>query len=407
MITNKSALPGDLNSLKITINDVDITSFVDATYLFQDILAPTWTVQLYIMDNNNIMTQCPIKKGSKIKIEVETKFNSKTDAKKEYNFIVFNITDRKFINTKQYSYTVNGLTEDAIKDKGKRISKAYKNKSPSDIVEDIIKEELGSKIEEKDSCDNTISHIVNNITPFTSAYQMAKFGVVEKAADLLFYQSDEKKYKLKSIEKLYKEEGSLKFKLKPSHIRDEKGNINEDMTLSITKHDIQHYDMMSNINSGMQASKVVSFDFISKQWSEEKFKLGDDVKEDKGSNQYEGDEDLFENENMHVSFMPKHPGMHDDETMFDSQKDWMGSRKSSLMKLENDKLIIQCPYGAKAWEYLGKTCEVELPMNQDNDDLYTEFSGKFLIIAICHILTKTASSVNYELVKKRMEKKKT
>ena len=73
------------------------------------------------------------------------------------------------------------------------------------------------------------------------------------------------------------------------------------------------------------------------------------------------------------------------------------------MKLENDKILIQCTYGAKCWEYLGKNCEIEIPINQDKDEQYDELSGKFLIVAVCHVLSHKASFTNYELIKKRLK----
>ena len=404
MIKNNS-LPGDLKNYKVTIDGKDITSFVTYTYIFQELLAPSWTTQLFIEDTNNLLTEVPIKQGSKIEIEVETEFKVDSDDKKTYKFIVSKISDRKFVNAKHYTYTLHGITEEALKERGTRISHAYQNKAPTDIIKSIVEDYLKAKMDKVDKCDNTITHVINNVTPFTAAAQMSKIGVVEKSADLLFYQSDEGKYSIRSLEKLYSDENAdITFKLKPSHIRDDKGNIGEDMTLAINKHDWKHYDVMENANAGMMANKTVSYDYMTKEWSEKVFKYGDDNSKDANNKQWD-DTENFENEDINITFRAKHTGIHEDDTLFDSQSDWAGSRKSSLMKLEQDKLLIQCSYGAKCWSYLGKSCEIEIPVNQDKDEPYDNLSGKFLIIAVCHVLSSKASFSNYELIKKRLTKK--
>lgn len=407
MINEKSGLPGDLSNLEIMVNNKDITTFVTDTYIFMDIFNPTWNCQLFINDSNNLLNECPIKQGSKIEITVETKLNSSTDAKKTFKFIVSKISDRKQINAKHYSYIVHGLTEEYLKNQGVRISHCYKNESPTNIIKKVIEDYLKAKIDKVDDSDNTFTHIFTNSSPFDAAFKMCKIGVVEKAADLMLFQTDDGKFSCRSIEKLYKDESAgIKFKLSPTNIRNKNGNIEEDLTLCINKHEWQHYDVINNATGGMMANKIVSFDFVSLDWKEQVFKYGDDVKEDGKKKQWE-DEELFENENMNITFLPVHPGMHENETQYDSIKDWAGSRQSSLMKLENDKLLIQCPFGGKSWTYLGKNCEVNVPVNQSENDSNAEdeFSGKFLITAMCLILTPKGAFANYELIKKRLENK--
>ena len=44
---------------------------------------------------------------------------------------------------------------------------------------------------------------------------------------------------------------------------------------------------MANTSGGMTANKTVSFDFVSKTWSEKVFKYGDDVEADAKNKQWE------------------------------------------------------------------------------------------------------------------------
>lgn len=409
MISNRSNLPGDLKSLEVSINDKNITTFVTQSYIFLSVLEPTWNCQLFVNDTNNLIANCPIKQGSKIKIEVETDIGSKSDGKRSFNFIVTNIMNRNMVNSKHYTYEVQGVSEEFLKNQGSRVSQVYKNQSPTNIIKKIITDILKAEVDKVDNCDNTITHTFTNTSPFDCAYQMCKVGVVSKAADLLLFQTDDKKFSLRSIEKLYNDENSkLEFIMKPSHYRDESGNIEGDSGLVIIKHNWEHYDVMANTSGGMTANKTVSFDFVSKTWTEKVFKYGNDVEEDAKNKQWE-DEELFESENMNISFHPINKLMTKDDTIYDSIADWSGSRRSSLMKLENDKLLIQVAFTAKASEALAKNCEITIPAvfkdggGNDTD----EFSGKFLITSICIILSPKGAFANYELIKKRIEKKNT
>lgn len=404
-ISERSNMPGDLKSLEVLINGKNITTFIKMVYIFINILDTTWTCELDIDDTNNLIDNCQIKQGSTVEINVETDIKSDTDGKKTYKFIVNRIKDRKLVNTKQYTYKIECVMKEYILNQGKKVSHCYKNESPTNIIKKIIDEYLESKVEEVDDCDNTITHIFANSSPFDCVFMMTKVGVINKIADLIFYQKDLDKDKAifvcKSIEKLYSDNNSdLKFTLQPSHYR-EKGNLINDQGLIIKNHEWQHYDAMSNISGGMTANKVVSFDFVSLEWKTETFKYGDDNDKDAEKKQWEDDK-LFEQEEMNVSFHPLNNLMSKNETQYDYLKDWVGSRKSSLMKLENDKLIIQVPYTAKVTDFLSKNCEAEIPAKHDEGEEHDDYSGKFLIIGMCIMLSATGAFVNLELLKKRI-----
>jgi hypothetical protein len=398
-------MPGDLAKFEVKIEDTDITDSVVSAVVFQDIFSPTWTAAIDVNDTNNMMMNVPIKPGSSVSISVKTDMKSETDGEKTFKFIVFNIGNKQIHNAMQQSYSINCVAEDFMKNQGIRVQQSFKNKSPDKICSSIISEYIGGSVE-TDPAENSLSTIISNISPFTAAHQMCKVAVSGGAADMVFFMRDEGKYAMKSIEKMYSEGPMFRFIMRPSHVRDDAGNLEEDYNLCITNYHFEHYDAMSNISSGMYANKLVQFDFIGKTWSEHKFVFGDDVSEDADKKPW--DNSSFEQENSNISFLPKHPGLAGgNQTVFDTAKDWSGSRKSSLMKLEQDKLIIQLPGGVKGWEAIGRTVDVDLPSQQDHQDeeLDKQFKGKYLVVAISHYFGKHSYFINYELVKKRHEVK--
>jgi hypothetical protein len=405
MLSEKNSLPGDLSKFEIKIDNTDITDSVVSATVFQDIFSPTWTAEIDLNDTNNMLMNVPIRPGSRVTITAKTDLKSETDGEKTFNFIVFGINNRQFQNAMQQTYTISCVSRDFIRNQGIRVQQSFKNTSPDQICSSIINEYLGGSVE-ADAAENQVDIIISDISPFTAAHQLCKVAVHNKAADMMFFMRDERKYAMKSIEEMYNESPVFKFIMRPAHKRDEAGNLEEDYNLCVTDYHFEHYDAMSNISSGLYASKLVQFNFIDKTWTEEAFKYGDDVSEDAAKKPWE--DEVFEQENANITFMPLHPGLSEGgKTIFETAKDWSGSRKSSLMKLEQDKLIVQLPGGVKGWEALGHTVDIDLPSHQDyqNEELDRQFKGRYLVVAISHYFGKHAYFINYELIKKRHEVK--
>jgi hypothetical protein len=406
MISEKNAMPGDLAKFEVKVDDTDITESVMSVTVFQDIFSPTWTASIDLNDTNNVMMNVPIRPGSKVTVSVKTDLKSETDGEKTFKFVVFGIGDKQFENSLQQFYTISCVSQDFIRNQGIRVLQSYRNLQPDQICGSIIEEYLNGTID-TDSASNQVSVIISNLSPFTAAHLLCKIAIFNGAADMMFFMRDDKKYAMKSIESMYNESPVFRFKMRPSNIRDNSGSLEEDYNLCITNYHFEHYDVMSNISSGLYANKLVQFNFIDKTWNEKKFKFGDDVAADAQKKPWKDDE-LFEQENANISFLPKHPGLSGNgETMLDSAADWSGSRRSSLMKLEQDKLIVQLPGGVKGWEALGHTIEIDLPSQQDfKNEIYDkQFKGRYLVVAISHYFGKHSYFINYELIKKRHEVK--
>ncbi|MFA6198976.1 MAG: hypothetical protein WC679_01055 [Bacteroidales bacterium] len=390
----------DLSEYSIKIDDTEISNFCMSVVVFQDIFSPSWVCEVYVADTSNLLMLLPIKEKSKIEIQLGTSHNSITDDKKTFTFYVYGIADKVFKSVNDQNYTIIGVSEQFFKNQTIRIQKAFKNISPLDIAQKILKDKLNVTVE-TDNCDNNITTTISNLTPFHAVYKMCKFALIDKAADALFYQIDDGKYVIKSIEKMYSDNDSnWTFKIRPNNLKDDLGNQLEDRNLCINDYNVDHYNLGSNMASGMYGSKTVSFDFKSKAFTTKEFNFGDDISEDKKNVSL--DEDITST-NANIRFIPKHTGLQGDKSTTDFAEKWGPSRKSSLMKLEQNKLIIQCPGGVGAWEILGKTVDIELPSNQIliQQDLDPNMAGKYLVMAIAHFASASSYFVNYELAKKR------
>ncbi len=406
MKVEKSGNFNDIKSLKAYIDGNEITSHINQINIYQDIFLPCWTSIVTIEDSSNILMRLPIKPGSTFKVDIETQTESIFDGNKSYEFIIYKLGDKIMKGQMHYQYLLFCASKGFLTNQTNRISKTYSNQKPETTVSNICSEFLNGQLEKQDESDITYHVIVPNWTPFVAAWWCAKLALKENRSDYIFFMKDFDKYWFRSIEEIYKNEKSgITFKQKPTSFRNDAGDFEDDYGLMINKYFTFDYDGMGNLGTGYYKTKLLSYDVINKKWESKTFSFGDDIEEDKEKKPWE----IFDQaENANISFLPKHPGLHSNQTIDDQVTKWHVSRKSNLMKLEQNKLQIQIPGGAKIWDMLGQNCEVELPSHQDTDEgeIYDKyFKGTYIVSHICQIYTQTTITVNLELIKKRLNEK--
>jgi len=407
MIFENPTKYGDLKEFTITIDGHDVTQAVVEARLFQNVFTPTWTAQFQISDTTNMLMRMPIKPGSKISLTVETYVESDADDKKTYNMIVYRIGEKQLIGNMHQRYVLFCAPKAFYTNQKKRIKKAYNDKATGS-VSSIVSEFLGGECETKDS-EATVATIISNWSPFNAIAWFTKHATDKNAADYVFFQTDEDKYAMKPMEQLYnsqQESTGVTFIQRVGESKDKIGNYLTDLSHAFSAFAVEHFDGVSNLSSGYYKNKKVSYDLINKQWEEKVFTFGDDCQDDATYKNW--DTDLFDDaEEANITFMPKHPGMSDQgDTYLDPQDTWNGSRKSAIQKFEQEKLTIQLPGSVGFYKYIGKNCKVELPSHQDMDtaqvlDKYRQ--GKYLILAIGHIIGRTGYVCNIEMAKKRLD----
>ena len=212
---------------------------------------------------------------------------------------------------------------------------------------------------------------------------------------------------MKPFEHLYSsrsESSGIKFLQKPANFR-ENGDYVDDYSVAVIKFEVEHSDGVMNMASGFYKNKKLSYDIINKKWEEKEFTYGDDCPEDATNKPWK--ESIFEESaDVNISFVPKHPGMHSSPTYLDQQDVWEPSRKSAIQKMNQERLFIQIPGSVGTWKMVGKNCEFDLPSHQDIDEeekLDKYRKGRYLVVAVAHLITKQSYITNLELVKKRLE----
>lgn len=99
MLVQKSGRYVDIRSLKVTINNYNVTNAALNIEIFQDIFTPCWSSIITMEDSSNMLSNIPIIVGAKVSIQVDTKTDSMLDGNKNYSFVVYKIGDKKMKRT--------------------------------------------------------------------------------------------------------------------------------------------------------------------------------------------------------------------------------------------------------------------------------------------------------------------
>lgn len=397
---------GDLKKFRVLINDKDVSAAVVSAHIFQEIFSPTTTCIINMLDTTNLLMTLPIRSGTKIKVEIETDHNCIGDGEQDWEFVIYKIADKVAGSQGTLEYSIFAADEAFLINQTKRIHKSYSGKKTTDVAKNVVQEAFGKSLE-VDESDNTMQMIVPGWTPFYTMSWLLQTSTKDNAADYAFYQTHDGKFAFKSFEQLYSnpdEYSGVTFQVRPANLRDNKGDSLYDYSTAIGVYWFDHFDGLSNLASGYYTSKTASYDFLSKKWETKTFRFGDDNAEDKKYLKVDS-EYMMDTEDANISFIPKHTGMFQNSSYSDTADSWIASRKSSLMKFEQEKLIIQFPGTAGAAKWFAKSCDVDLPAQDSlsDEEFDTHRRGRYVITHMAHMINKDTYKINAELVKKRLE----
>ena len=406
-MATSQARPNEIKNFTITADGKDISPMVLQTDIFQDVFMPTWSCQIGFADTQNLLMNLPIKPGTEISIHMETQYP--VTESKTFKFVVYKISDRILLKQEQQGYVLHCVTKEFFNNQKQRVIKSYKTMSADAIVAAICAEYGVGSIEDSDSDSNAYSVIVPNMSPFGAISWVSRYALGSAGgADFIFYQSDTGKFKYKSLDSMLSDRSGIKFKQINPNITDGDANTPVENFLNIEHYEfLSQHDSMSNFAAGYYGSKIISHNIYDKKIDSFDFNFGDDIAADKTLKSFSGA--YFENANdSHVVYQPiSTNGMGLNITLpADNYEAWLGSRKTNIMKFEENRLLMAVPGAVSHYKILGKQVDVELPSHQDHDEgVYLDkyLKGSYVVLALRHSITTTAYKVSVECGKKRLD----
>lgn len=398
---------GDIKYHEVLIDGQNITQFVAVTQIFQDIFTPFWSAQIMFADTQNMVMNLPIKPGAKVDITVESDFPKSQAGRKKFTFFLYKISDREAQKQDTQMYVLHCVSEQFWNNQKTRVSKAFSNQKPDAIVNELVGN-MGGSIEEADKDPTQYDVLIPNWSPVNAIEWVTKFAKSPTGgADFLFYQSDTGKFKFRSLEKMMKDRSGVEFLQTNPNTRENSNKEDEETYFNIERYEFIHqHDAVRNFQTGYYGNRLITHDIISKSITQTDFTYGDDIPDDAEKKPF--DSPLFEGaHDTSITYYPVHPTIRDGLTPEETSSNWVGSRKTNVMKLEENRLIAQVNGFGKMWELLGKSVNIKLPSHQDLDEGQLDdkyFKGDYVVTAIKHAISHGKYRVVLELAKKRLDK---
>jgi len=404
---------GDVNIGKIKIvtrNGLaqDVTAQVINIQIFEDLFSPFITGSLILKESLDLINLFPFQGEEEVEIEINTPSLQNGNIKSK--FYIYKMTDRELLGDRSMVYQLHFISNEAIVDLNKKISKVYGDK-PESIIKSLLEDQVNGLQSEKTLTADSTAKIAKFISNFWSPVEAINY-VTQLAEsktgspNFVFYENRDGFY-FKSLESLYEALPYQEFVL-DKYMRDSKQNggdaknVQEDYKRINSISIPTGFDYMDRIRSGMFSSKLISYDLTKKAYNVKNYNMFDDFSKQKHLNEFNvaSSKAIFRS-NSRIMNYPRananFSGFGDATNYRNTQQ-----RLSLLKAAESNKIQIIVP--GRCDYTVGQKVKVTLnkmePISANDSDITDKmFSGYYLISAINHDINREKHECNMELIK--------
>lgn len=402
--------------------------------LFEDIFANSISGHLLISDALGLVPEFRLN-GTEFINVVFRKNSQDTQGNIARTFRIYSISDRYVNPGNNYeNYKLNFCSEELLVSEKYRISKSYKSKTISQIVQDVVNRylKLGDKKATIEPTTGTYDFVLPNKKIFETINWLSTYALPSKntGADMLFFENVDG-FWFKSLQSLYTQNPYVTYYYNPK-------NVSPDMQYKYTNivnlDILDSFDMLRASSSGTFANRLVSIDPITRTYTttdfnyDEYYKKSTKLNKSSVTNNYTDrigkmvfdspPNDLqagqlkvcVTNSNQRLNSYIKNKPEAVKSDMFVEKA--LPNRKAQLLLANYSRIKITVPGNAKL--SVGMTLNVVVPrmaadtytkvsnpVQRDNDP---QLSGKYLITAVRHIIDPKSYFTVLELSKDSFEK---
>lgn len=418
-----------LRELYIVSSNGNITSIFNLMLeisLFEDIYNASMSGYVLINDSLDLFATIPLTGFEFLKISLE-KPGSESDVIMEKVFRIYKMTGGAIneSTTSNQTYMIHFCSEENIISESRRISKSYRGKTTSEIIKDILTNQLNvSKNKLIASNIENTSGIHDIIIPYMNPLQATSWvssraistNSKSRGALFMFYENTQG-YNFKSIETLFQKPTKAKYVFQPKNVEPSREETTvDDMRRAIKYEFMKVFDVIDAINSGMFSGVLKSVDLTKLQVNDfvldykDMFSKTTHIESQNGSFDFQNEyEDRLKNKiyQNYFSFMRMYPSNrgHDTDPVISKKQpsikqnkveQWMLQRTSQLNQLNYFKLKLVIP--GDTYITVGDVIEFTVPLvagkSREDANKNSFHSGRFLITAVRHKINRD----NYEMI---------
>lgn len=389
--------------ISVTGEELDLRYVFVEMNLYEDIWSPTLSGDLTISDAQNLLMNFPIFGFEDLILEFGTP--GKPIIKKKFR--IYSGTHRELGKDRNLVYVMNFCTPEALNNYKVRVSKSYKGKLISEMVDDLHNNWLGGGDIEIEPSKYTYHYVIPNTHPIQAINWLSTRANPSnyKGANYLYWQTVAK-FRFIPIEKCLEQKEKEEIFWQPANIRTDdedhhKRRINEDLQ-SIQGYNINPvFNVRENQEQGMYGNELILHNQLTKTWQSltfDYYKTFQEYKHLYPTNPLYSKkrQDLHHKNNRLKYYTEGH-----DPTYPFRAEEWLRIRVSQLRQLHN--IIVTTSLPGNSNLITGDVVKYEMPSpeppinNEQVIDKY--FRGRFLIVGIRHKLDQKSYSTVLELVK--------
>jgi hypothetical protein len=410
---------GDVNIEKVNITTSsgftqEITNQVIGLQIFEDLFSPFITGSLIVKDSLDLLNLFPFSGEEFLQLKVSTP--TFKDAKIDGNFYIFKMADREIIGDRSVVYELHFITQEAVIDLNKRISKSYSGKC-SEIAKTLMEDkEFGLQLKRKiyiEETKNSTKFISNYWNPVKCLNYLCDHSLNTNDSPTFVFYENRAGFNFVSLETLYTNNDVVQEFVYDNYKRDDLSGgqtvVNpEEQYKRIKELRIPTvYDYMKNTQEGMYASKQYTFDITTKTVFINNYDIKTDFEKQKHLNPHAPiSANAVYRSNAMIITKPSYYGS------FTDQKDvtnasFLQKRISSMRQADANKIEITVPgrtdytVGQKVIINIDKMQPMKKAETNTRDEI---ISGAYIIGAINHYIDRERHECVMELFKESMLK---
>ena len=274
-------------------NDVTITEI----NVFEDMFRHSLTGNLLITDTKEFINKFPIVGQERLTMKIKT---PSPEIKKEDIFEgeIFDFIERRFVINKVQSrdaiatgaqfYVLKFISEHALVNSTKKISKSYVNSKSNigEMVEDLLKNELGLP-QDKIFVEPTLgsrSILMQNINPHTFIQNLTKEAISKEdgSPNYVYYENKNGVF-FRTLQHMYKQQSRGQFHFGDKATDEEydgkdvdSGKVIQSYRRILDMSLINGHDLLLNAHAGMMGGNVIEQNFYHKRLDTKKYNYLDD-----------------------------------------------------------------------------------------------------------------------------------
>jgi len=433
--SDKSYVLQKLDLISTNGSGVNIYAQMVELSIFEDIYNSTISGEVTLSDAVDFFATVPLSGFEFISIGIG-KPGSERELVFDKVFRVYKMTSGgiKPATTSTHVYTLHFCSEENLLSSSRRVSKSYRGKTSSQIVRDILTNQLGvsstklegSFIEDTEGRQNLIIPYLNPLTAISwVASRTVSTGTKGSSANYMFYENTFG-YNFVSLDTLFEQETKAKYSYNVKN-KDFPDDTPIDDIRDVIKYEFMNtFDVLNATINGMFSSMLRGVDLTRLQVNSSVFNykeffnnathLQNEYAEDQTSpysfqNEYSDrfDNKVYNNYFASMKMYPTNKGHDTDSNISKKQsginqnlvESWLLQRVSQINQLNYFKLKLVIP--GDTYITVGDVIEFSLPLGTGDDpggqNINPYYSGRYLITAIRHKLNYESYEMIVEATK--------